>query len=89
LYKRLGIDPMDQYYSRRLLRWAGHLYRACPYPGTAAAAHRLGRASPTHWQPANGVWTLPEEGASPMWASARFRCVEKGYRKPSGMEEIA
>jgi len=27
LYKRLGIAPVDQYYHRRLLRWAGHVSR--------------------------------------------------------------
>ena len=27
LYKRLGIAPVDQYYHRRLLHWAGHVSR--------------------------------------------------------------
>jgi hypothetical protein len=27
LYKRLGIAAVDQYYHRRLLRWAGHVSR--------------------------------------------------------------
>ena len=56
----------------------------------APPAHREPPTKDAHREsPANGAWPHPKEGASPMWAIARFRCVEQGRCRPSGMKKGA
>jgi len=81
--------PVVQHCHRRLLRWAGHvpcMPMSRVHRGSCSPA---GSLTPGHRQPANDVWPHPEEGAGPIWTIARFRCVEQGRRRPSGMEEGA
>jgi len=92
LYKCLGIAPVDQYYHRRLLRWAGHVSRM---PMTRAPRQLVtgwvAHPRPTGSPPMTFGRTLKKApvrcGQSPdfgVWSKAFFK---KGCRRPSGMEE--
>ena len=55
LLARLGIEPLETYYHRRLLRWAGHVSPYAAQPLAAYAPYGVGGQPPPPWLPSNDV----------------------------------
>ena len=62
LFAKLEIGPIDTYYSRRLLRWAGHISWYAHVQGTAQTIDELGRKTSPSREPPNDVGPGAQQG---------------------------